>query len=121
MLRLRNVALLIGWGMILTVIVLSLIPVEVDLSDGGDKWSHLLAYGGLMFWFGGLFSDAIRQLQIALALIAMGVALEFLQRETGYRSFEVADMVANSIGVLLGWGLVRTPLGRLFSGLKDRR
>lgn len=114
-LRLRSVALLIGWGMILTVIVLSLIPMEVDLSEGRDKWSHLLAYGGLMFWFGGLFPGVIRQLQIALAFIAMGVALEFLQRETGYRSFDLADMVANSIGVLLGWGLVRTPLGRLLS------
>jgi len=120
MLRLRSVALLIGWGMILTVIVLSLIPVEVDLSEGRDKWSHLLAYGGLMFWFGMLFTGAIRQLQIALAFVAMGVALEFLQRETGYRSFDVADMAANAAGVLLGWGLVRTPLGQVFSALKDR-
>lgn len=102
------------------VVVLSLIPVEVDLSEGRDKWSHFLAYGGLMFWFGLLFSKPIGRLRIALGLIAMGVALEFLQRETGYRSFDVLDMAANSVGVLLGWVLVRTPLGSLFPGLRDR-
>jgi len=117
----RRIALLFGYGMILTVIVFSLIPVEIDLSEGRDKWSHLLAYGGLMFWFGMLYSGAIRQLQIALAFIAIGVALEFLQRETGYRSFDVADMAANAAGVLLGWGLARIPLGGLFSALKDRK
>jgi VanZ family protein len=32
----------------------------------------------------------------------MGIALEFAQRWLGYRSFEVADMVANTVGVALG-------------------
>ena len=118
-LHLRRMAILIGWGMVVAVVVLSLMPIEVDLSEGRDKWSHLIAYGGLMFWFGWLYPKAMRQFQIALALIAMGVALEFLQRETGYRSFDLADMAANSVGVLLGWGLVRTPLRRLFPGLKE--
>jgi glycopeptide antibiotics resistance protein len=35
----------------------------------------------------------------------MGVALEFAQGATGYRSFEVLDMAANAAGVALGWGL----------------
>jgi hypothetical protein len=29
--------------------------------------------------------------------------LEFAQRLTHYRTFEVADMGANTVGVLLGW------------------
>jgi VanZ family protein len=33
----------------------------------------------------------------------MGIAIEFVQGATGYRSFEVMDMVADAIGVLLGW------------------
>jgi glycopeptide antibiotics resistance protein len=33
----------------------------------------------------------------------MGIAIEFLQRMTGYRTFDVLDMVANAVGVLLGW------------------
>jgi hypothetical protein len=36
--------------------------------------------------------------------IAMGVALEFAQGELGYRTYEVYDMYANALGVLLGWG-----------------
>jgi VanZ family protein len=46
----------------------------------------------------------------ALALCIMGGILEILQEMTGYRTFEFADMVADSIGVLLGWILAYTPL-----------
>jgi hypothetical protein len=32
----------------------------------------------------------------------MGVALDVLQGQTGYRSFELADMAANALGVAAG-------------------
>jgi glycopeptide antibiotics resistance protein len=52
---------------------------------------------------------------IALAaLIGMGVGLEFLQGWTGYRFFDVRDMVANGSGAMLGFLLVLTPFGRMF-------
>jgi glycopeptide antibiotics resistance protein len=35
----------------------------------------------------------------------MGIALEFVQGALGYRSFEVADMFANTFGVLIGWAI----------------
>jgi hypothetical protein len=97
--------------MILSVTVLSLIPVDVDLGQNRDKVAHFIAYGSLSFWFGMLFEGRFRQLAIALAFAAMGVAIEFLQGMTDYRTFEVADMVANSIGAALGWVLAQTPLG----------
>ena len=34
----------------------------------------------------------------------MGVGLEFVQGALGHRSFELADMAANALGVLAGWG-----------------
>ena len=37
-------------------------------------------------------------------------SLEFLQALTPYRTFEVADMIANAAGAALGWGLAQTPL-----------
>jgi VanZ family protein len=40
---------------------------------------------------------------LAVAFVALGIALEFAQRETGYRTFEIADMVADSVGVAVGW------------------
>jgi VanZ family protein len=96
--------------MVAAVVVLSLIPVEVDLGEGRDKLAHFAAYGSLAFWFGMLFDGRGRQLLAALGFAAMGVALEFLQGLTDYRTFEIADMVANAIGAALGCALVQTPL-----------
>jgi len=110
MYRYRRIWLLLGWGMVAAIVVLSLIPVELDLSEGRDKLAHFAAYGILSFWFGMIFGGRGLQLGIAVAFAAMGVALEFLQGLTDYRSFEIADMVANAMGAGLGWGLVQTPL-----------
>ena len=96
--------------MVASVVVLSLIPLEVDLHGGRDKLSHSLAYASLSFWFGMLFVGRGRQFGIAIAFAAMGAGLEFLQGLTDYRSFEVADMIANLTGAVLGWGLAQTPL-----------
>ena len=108
--RYRRIRLLLGWGMVAAIVVLSLIPVEVDLSEGRDKLAHFAAYGSLSFWFGMIFGRRGVQLGIAVALAAVGVALEFLQGLTDYRSFEIADMVANAMGAGLGWCLAQTPL-----------
>jgi hypothetical protein len=108
--RLRRIWLLSGWGMVAGVVVLSLIPVEVDLGEDRDKLAHFVAYGGLSFWFGMIFVGRGLQLGVAVAFAAMGVAMEFLQGLTDYRSFEVADMIANAVGSGLGWCLVQTPL-----------
>jgi VanZ family protein len=109
--RYRRTWLLLGWGMVFSVFVLSLIPLNVDLEEGRDKVAHFIAYGSMTFWFALLFKGRIRQLAIAIVFAAMGVAIEYLQRMTGYRTFDVADMIANGIGAALGWGLAQTPLG----------
>jgi len=110
--RHRRLWLLLGWGMIFSVVVLSLIPLDVDLQTGGDKIAHFIAYGSMTFWFAMLFRGRGTQAGIAIAFAAMGVAIEFLQGLTDYRTFEVADMIANAVGATLGWGLAQTPLGR---------
>ena len=114
-LHLRTLWLVIGWAMVAVVILLSLIPLKADLSEGKDKWSHFVAYGALMFWFCLLF---FRQTWWAVAFIAMGIVIEVLQSYTGYRSFEYTDMVANAVGVLLGWILAQTPLRGLLQWLE---
>ena len=55
-----------------------------------------------MFWFAFLYRRTPTRLGYAIGFVAMGVAIEFIQPFTG-RSFEVADMAADGIGVLLGW------------------
>ena len=123
----RRIWFLLGWGMVVAVVVLSLIPLEVDLSEGRDKVAHFIAYGSMTFWFALLFPGWLRQVAIVIAFVAMGVAIEYLQRMTGYRTFDVADMAANSIGVALGWALALTPLKQAlnwaerFVGLLERK
>jgi glycopeptide antibiotics resistance protein len=58
-----------------------------------------------------LFGGRARQLAIAVAFALMGVGIEFLQGLTDYRTFDVADMVANAVGAALGFGIAQTPLG----------
>jgi VanZ family protein len=109
-LRYRRTWLVLGWGMVAAVTVLSLIPLEVDLSGGRDKVAHIIAYGSLAFWFSDLVGSRARQIAIAVAFMGMGVGIEYLQRMTGYRTFDVYDMIANAVGASIGWALAQTPL-----------
>lgn len=108
--RFRRLWLFLGFVMIAAVVVLSLIPVEVEMGGDSDKLAHFFAYGSLALWFGMIFAGRGRQLGIAVAFTALGVALEFVQGWTGYRTFSVGDMIANALGAALGWGLGQTPL-----------
>ena len=110
--RYRRIWFLLGWAMVVTVVVLSLIPLDVDLGNNRDKLAHFAAYGGLSFWFGMLIDGRGRELRVAAAFALLGVALEFLQGLTDYRTFEIADMIANATGAALGWGLAQTPLAK---------
>jgi VanZ family protein len=77
-------------------------PPTLDFEQS-DKLGHFLAYGGLMFWFCQLYPKRRTRVYYAAGFIALGVGMEFLQGMTDYRTFEALDMVANTIGVFLGW------------------
>ncbi|HZN99801.1 MAG TPA: VanZ family protein [Burkholderiales bacterium] len=100
----RKAGIAAGWAWAAAIVWLSLTPspLEVDLQHG-DKIGHFVAYGWLMFWFSQFYQQRRSRIAYALAFIAMGVALEFAQGQLGYRTFEVFDMYANALGVLLGW------------------
>ena len=94
--------------MVATVVWLSVTPAPPQIDfEQGDKLGHFLAYGSLMFWFAQLYQRRTRLLY-AIGFIAMGIGLEFVQGELDYRTFEVFDMYANALGVLLGWALALT-------------
>jgi len=95
-----------AWLLVAAVVVLSLVPIPADVSAGrSDKIAHLVAYGILMFGFTQIYLSGRARIVTAVGLALLGVALEVLQGHTGYRSFDLADMAANALGVLLGWGL----------------
>jgi glycopeptide antibiotics resistance protein len=58
-----------------------------------------------MFWFGHLYRRTPTRALYAVGFIAMGIAIEFIQGASGFRHYEVADMAANALGVLFGWGV----------------
>ncbi|MDX2464735.1 MAG: VanZ family protein [Porticoccus sp.] len=102
--------LLIGWALIATVLFLSLTssPPEILNFAFSDQLEHLFAYSVLMGWLGQLYASTRRQFLWAVCFCVMGVGLEFVQGWSGHRFFDVADMAANTLGVLLGWWLTRT-------------
>ena len=104
--RVLVLGIAIGWCLVGVIWWLSLTPQppHVDFEQS-DKVGHFLAYGGTMFWFCALYRHPRTRLAYAIAFIAMGVAIEYIQGWTGYRDFEVYDMVADALGVLLGWAL----------------
>ena len=57
---------------------------------------------------------------VAALLIVLGIALEYLQRMTGYREFSYADMLANGAGVLFGWALAYSALGKIGARLEEK-
>ncbi len=103
-LRLRALWLILGWLLVALVIYLSLRPEPAPLTmDVGDKLPHLLAYAVLMFWFANLYAPRGPRITYACGFVTLGIALEFVQQATGYRTFEVADMAADAVGVAVGW------------------
>ncbi len=60
--------------------------------------------------------DEIRyRLFLAIVFASLGLLLEIAQHAIGYRSFEWADALANMTGVMLGWALMHTVLGKALS------
>lgn len=107
-LKLRFLWLTIGYALVAMVVFLSLTssPVDMELSfPYEDKFFHALAYFTLMAWFSQIYHDSFQRNMIAVVFVFMGVSLEYLQSFDPNRYFEFGDMVANSIGVALGFSV----------------
>ena len=65
-----------------------------------------------MLWFCLLYTRRAQRIAYALLWTGMGVGLEFVQGQLGYRTYEVFDMFANTLGVLIGWAAaLAVPIG----------
>lgn len=121
-LRYRRTWLALGGFWIALVVMFSLMPSPPQPLnfEQSDKFTHFFFYGWLMLWFCQLYSGAARRFGIALAFVALGVGLEFLQSLTPARTYEELDMAANAGGVLLGWLLAATPLAYALHAFEAR-
>ena len=113
-LRFSNLWLTIGCLLVILVIGATLmrsIPY-VPYFRGVDKLGHFAAYVAITFWFGLICGRSRVRWTIAVGFMVMGMCLECLQRMSGYRTFEYADMGANVAGVLCALLLAQTRLSK---------
>jgi VanZ family protein len=111
-------ALRIIWLLaIIIVIVGSLLPATsipmkaLDSLNINDKLEHVAAYVVLSF-LPALHERRPFIIAAALGCAALGVALEFGQLLSGWRDFEIGDMVADAAGVIIGLAIA-VPLRRI--------
>jgi VanZ family protein len=75
-----------------------------------DKWAHLLTFAILALWFAGQYRPR-SYWRIALGLFAFGVLIEACQRLVGYRSADLLDIGANTIGIVSGLAIALAGAG----------
>lgn len=91
--------------MLLAVVLgLSLIPYTgPDLPvTFADKVAHMLAFTVLIVWFSAVVPQS-RWPSLFGLLLTYGVFIEVLQFFTGYRVMEWGDIVADAVGLTVGW------------------
>jgi VanZ family protein len=116
----RRFWIMCGVSFALGVAILSLVPDPPHTHRVmGVKLGHFLAYAWLMFWFAQIFKDTAARLLIAVSICALGVALEYLQAFTGYRTFSYLDMRDNAFGVIAGFLACLTPLCSTLAAAED--
>ena len=96
------------WALAAVVVIVgSLLPSDsptikaLDALPISDKIDHLAAYAALAF-LPAIHEKWRFTFAAALGALALGVALEYVQRYSGVRDFEVGDMVADAAGVCVG-------------------
>jgi len=110
-----------GFLLLITILILSLMPLSgfVETPPYSDKVLHGLTFAILMLWFSGLV-HARHYRRLFMSLLIYGVVIEMLQSLTGYRTMELADFLADAIGLLLGWALAHACLGDWCEALENR-
>ena len=69
-----------------------------------DKIEHCIAYSVLSFlWLLAIGKTKSIVFLVVLGCVFYGIIIEVLQGATTYRTFDYVDMVANSLGVIVGY------------------
>jgi VanZ family protein len=102
---LKGKMLLIAVAITLILVILSLIKIPAHNFGvtHQDKWQHCFAYFVLSISWLIVFYKKKKKLVVVVCCILLGVIIEILQNTlTSYRTGDYHDVIANSLGVLLG-------------------
>ncbi|MDG1840973.1 MAG: VanZ family protein [Crocinitomicaceae bacterium] len=105
--EIRKTLLIISWiGVFLGITFLSLLPPKSAVPVGEyDKISHLFAYMCLAL-NSFLLINSKNHFVGVVVLICYGILIELLQAYIPGRFPSFWDGIANSIGVVIGWGMI---------------
>ncbi len=104
---------------LVAVLIVSLLPGNAGLpSTGWDKTNHVLAFAVLGAL--GAWAYPRHTVRMVLFLMAYGGAIEVVQSLTPYRFAEWSDLLADCLGVALGWmsGMISLWAARRFRSLR---
>ena len=102
---LKGKMFLIAVSITLSLVILSLIKIPAHKLGIThlDKWQHCFAYFVLSISWLIVFYKKKKKLLVVVCCILLGVIIEILQNTlTSYRTGDYHDIIANSLGVLLG-------------------
>lgn len=92
------------WGLAVVLTVASLTPVEhlpPLVFDLWDKAQHALGFAALAL-LGGVAYPRWREAALVAGLLTHGAVIEWAQAATGWRHGDLADWVADGVGVAVG-------------------
>ena len=116
----KKLWLLIGGALVVLLLYGSLAPAKaLPPLAGSDKLWHAGSYFVAMAYFSQIYWRVSARLLIAAALIALGVAIEFIQPYVN-REFDWFDALANGVGVVAACLLSLSPLSSILRYVDDR-
>ncbi len=95
-------------GLILVGSLINIPEGNFEKIEHNDKIIHFIMYFILVGWFVQLYQKPATRTLILTSAIILGMIIEYLQGMTPYRSFDLLDEIANSLGACCAYLLART-------------
>ncbi len=111
-LRYRWLWLVLGMLLLVAGVFAAMAPMPArSLLEVNDKVVHATVFLCFMVWFSAFFRPRLWPL-LFLALVGYGILIELLQGLTVARMADPKDVVADAMGLVLGWLLAAAGLSR---------
>ena len=93
----------VGWLGVVAALAFSLGPATPQgPGHHADKLVHFAGYAMLMYWWAQLYISFPQRVRVGAALVLFGIVIEGLQGLTPTRQPDAWDVLANTIGIVMG-------------------